>query len=530
MADNIPLNAVSVPGGKTLRTKDFGGLQHELIVNEYLDSGGNPVEVTELTPLPVKDEVAEQALTDIAAGTAASLGQKVMGASVPVVIASDQTAIPVTGSFTPSGTQDTNEIQLAGTAIDVNSGNKSAGTQRIVIATDQPQLTNALKVDGSGVTQPISAAALPLPLGAAISANQQTDALTNTQLRLTPVPVSGTVSTGGLTDVQLRATPVPVSGTVTVDTSALLTTADFDTKTGSLTETAPATDTASSGLNGRLQRIAQRITSLITALGSPFQAGGSIGNTSFAATQATAANLNMTEASAAAILAKVTAAAASFVKLEDVASVDGDAGVPALAVRKATPANTSGSDGDYEFLQMSAGKLWVQAGATQKPSYGATVVMTVTNLQSLASSATSGWQSARVSNVPTTLANDYEIFVKLTTANTAPASDKAMYVYACPFYTSDAGVSTWLASSQGTTTLPTGTEGTTVIASPNNLRLLGVLNYTTAQMVVQDTFLLSNCFGNRLSDGFSIIIINFSGATLSTGCIVQYSPINDILV
>lgn len=32
---------------------------------------------------------------------------------------------------------------------------------------------------------------------------------------------------------------------------------------GSLTEAAPATDTASSGLNGRLQRIAQRITSLI---------------------------------------------------------------------------------------------------------------------------------------------------------------------------------------------------------------------------------------------------------------------------
>ena len=40
---------------------------------------------------------------------------------------------------------------------------------------------------------------------------------------------------------------------------------------GSVTETAPATDTASSGLNGRLQRIAQRLTSLIalfpTALG-----------------------------------------------------------------------------------------------------------------------------------------------------------------------------------------------------------------------------------------------------------------------
>lgn len=35
---------------------------------------------------------------------------------------------------------------------------------------------------------------------------------------------------------------------------------------GNLTETAPASDTASSGLNGRLQRVAQRITSLIALL------------------------------------------------------------------------------------------------------------------------------------------------------------------------------------------------------------------------------------------------------------------------
>ena len=39
-----------------------------------------------------------------------------------------------------------------------------------------------------------------------------TGPLTDTQLRATPVPVSGTVTaTGGLTDTQLRATPVPVS-------------------------------------------------------------------------------------------------------------------------------------------------------------------------------------------------------------------------------------------------------------------------------------------------------------------------------
>lgn len=49
---------------------------------------------------------------------------------------------------------------------------------------------NAVPVDGSGVTQPVSAASLPLPSGAATAANQQTDALTDTELRATAVPVS----------------------------------------------------------------------------------------------------------------------------------------------------------------------------------------------------------------------------------------------------------------------------------------------------------------------------------------------------
>ncbi len=65
----------------------------------------------------------------------------------------------------------------------------------------------------------------PLPVnavidktGLAIEAKQQTDALTDTQLRAVPVPISGTVATGGLTDTQLRASPVPINGTVTANT------------------------------------------------------------------------------------------------------------------------------------------------------------------------------------------------------------------------------------------------------------------------------------------------------------------------
>lgn len=47
-----------------------------------------------------------------------------------------------------------------------------------------------------------------------------TGPLTDTQLRATPVPISGTVTatTGGLTDTQLRLTPVPISGSVTANT------------------------------------------------------------------------------------------------------------------------------------------------------------------------------------------------------------------------------------------------------------------------------------------------------------------------
>lgn len=57
----------------------------------------------------------------------------------------------------------------------------------------------------------------------------------------------------------------------------------------------------------------------------------------------------------------LAAGAAAIAKAEDVASADADVGVPVLAVRKATPANTSGTDGDYEFLQISAGRLWASA-------------------------------------------------------------------------------------------------------------------------------------------------------------------------
>lgn len=57
------------------------------------------------------------------------------------------------------------------------------------------------------------------------------------------------------------------SGTI-IDPATESTQLTQNTRIGDLTETAPSTDTASSGLNGRLQRIAQRLTSIISLLPS----------------------------------------------------------------------------------------------------------------------------------------------------------------------------------------------------------------------------------------------------------------------
>ncbi|HEU4805183.1 MAG TPA: hypothetical protein VFS91_05150 [Nitrobacter sp.] len=53
---------------------------------------------------------------------------------------------------------------------------------------------------------------------------------------------------------------------------------------GAINETAPSTDTAVSGLNGRLQRIAQRLTSLIALL--PASLGGKAASASLSVVQA----------------------------------------------------------------------------------------------------------------------------------------------------------------------------------------------------------------------------------------------------
>lgn len=101
--------------------------------------------------------------------TAPSVGSKTSANSIPVVIASDQAAVTVSGTITANqgGTWTVQPGNTANTTpwlTTISQGGNSAAVSA----------ANALKVDGSAVTQPISAASLPLPTGAATLSEQQT--------------------------------------------------------------------------------------------------------------------------------------------------------------------------------------------------------------------------------------------------------------------------------------------------------------------------------------------------------------------
>ncbi len=135
------------------------------------------------------------------------------------------TAVPVSGTFFQA-TQPVSAASLplpsgAATATNQTTGNTSLSN----IDGKLPALVSSrVPVDGSGVTQPVSGtfwqATQPVSIASSVPV---TGPLTDAQLRASTVPISGTVTANTglsqpLTDAQLRASAVPVSGTVTANT------------------------------------------------------------------------------------------------------------------------------------------------------------------------------------------------------------------------------------------------------------------------------------------------------------------------
>ena len=154
-----------------------------------------------------------------------------------------------------------------------------------------------------------------------------------------------------------------------------------------------------------------------------------------------------------------------------------------------------------------------------KAQLGTAVSMTVTNLHSLASSATAGWQSAVVDNT----INEYLdalVQIVLDFANTAPANSRGVYVFA--YGGIESGVYSNPASgSEGAITL------LDVTANAQNLKQIGFIPYTTQDEVAESSPMsVAAAFGGVLPPYWGIVLMNHSGAALAaSGNTVKYVPV-----
>jgi hypothetical protein len=261
--DPAPIFSLQVGG------EDPGGDLQPLQINssgELIVTIGSGI----TNPLPVEDLAAEASLASID-GKLGSLGQKAMAGSAPVVIASDQSTLPVSAASLPLpagaatlAEQQTQTTALGTLATEATLASVLADTSSIDGKT--PALGQALMAASSPVviasdqsTLPISAASLPLPAGAASEVTSAAilvdtssiDAKTPSlgqALMAASVPVT-LASDQSTLPVSIASSPLPTGaatlaeqqsqttllGTIDADTGAIATsTASIDTKTPAL--------------------------------------------------------------------------------------------------------------------------------------------------------------------------------------------------------------------------------------------------------------------------------------------------------
>lgn len=293
-------------------------------------------------------------------------GQATMANSEPVVLASDQASIPVTLQASSNNVGDIDVLTINGVAPAFGSGVRGATVQRVTISTD-----DLVPVSDNGGSLTIDA---PVGTPVFVRLSDGASAISTLPVSLASVP-SHAVTNAGTFAVQESGTQVQADDAVFIPATSkiLMIGAEFDDV---------ATDSVDEGDGGAVRMSANR--NLYVRIrdnagnerGLNIDANGALAAT---VTNATAANLNatvvqsgtwnigtVTTVTTVSTLSDTTqlhpgTGATNLGKAEDGASADGDVGVGMLAVRKATPANTSGTDGDYEFLQISAGRLWASA-------------------------------------------------------------------------------------------------------------------------------------------------------------------------
>jgi hypothetical protein len=187
---------VSTDSGVWPINKQYKGL--------YL-SDGIDWSLVEFTSTSVPDGAASSAKQDTGNTSLSNidtktpvLGQGAMSASVPVTIASNQTAIPITGSITATNPS----VGTSGSAIP-SSSTLTAGSDGTNLRPIKTSSTGVISVDGSAVTQPVSGP------------------LTDAQLRATPLPVSGSISATN-PSVGVNGVTLPLSSTLVAGSDGTL--------------------------------------------------------------------------------------------------------------------------------------------------------------------------------------------------------------------------------------------------------------------------------------------------------------------
>lgn len=157
--------------------------------------------------------------------------------------------------------------------------------------------------------------------------------------------------------------------------------------------------------------------------------------------------------------------------------------------------------------------------ATIKEALAASAAIAIT-LDSLTSSSTVGRSSAVVDN-SANLYLDALVEVKLVIPSGTPANDKAVYVWA---YDSVDGSNYAEAVA--------GTDSSYTVDNPTLLPLLGVIPFTATGGVTRRSRAMSvaSAFGGVLPAKWGIVVVNFTGLTLSTGCAAIYSGLTATVV
>lgn len=162
--------------------------------------------------------------------------------------------------------------------------------------------------------------------------------------------------------------------------------------------------------------------------------------------------------------------------------------------------------------------------AAVKEVIGSTTSLTVTNLQSLSSSLTAGWQSDVVDNT-SDLFLDIMVAVTLSIGSVTPANDKGVYVYA---------YGAWSGSNYTTVaTGPTGTQGTFTFPDqslyPSPYPFLGFIPtpIITSATTYRKSFSLAAAFQGSVPLKWGILIRNYSGNSLASSAnAVDWTPIH----